>query len=293
MSVNKFAELKDSETGETIAEFIAPPNALSNDDALSHGLYVLSETIIRGLMPDERGGGLGGDFGYGANYENDVFLMHRFCWCESEDCLWCGGSSCLVGYKCDPHRARCYQLRLGALQAQYGERFMPDTYPDSWHVPYGSPNEDAYELAKQELCKELKQDYRFGNEVHCTCGVDVEQKARYDACACDWHVGRGIYRFGKAATAPNFWHKASGLTVEWYKWIGRDMEVNQEVTVETWATIVKECYDSLPQEARDKAKAEREFESTPEYLAEEAAAEKEFRATFITGMRRAYGQQAK
>jgi hypothetical protein len=34
-----------------------------------------------------------GDWGekYGANYENDVFLMHRFCWCDNNDgsCLWC------------------------------------------------------------------------------------------------------------------------------------------------------------------------------------------------------------
>lgn len=28
---------------------------------------------------------------YGTNFENEVFLMHRFCWCDAEDgsCLWC------------------------------------------------------------------------------------------------------------------------------------------------------------------------------------------------------------
>lgn len=26
---------------------------------------------------------------YGTNIENDVFMMHRFCWCESDDCPWC------------------------------------------------------------------------------------------------------------------------------------------------------------------------------------------------------------
>lgn len=34
--------------------------------------------------------GLGGEFGYGADFENDVFMMRRFCWCEKEDCPWCG-----------------------------------------------------------------------------------------------------------------------------------------------------------------------------------------------------------
>ena len=36
-------------------------------------------------------GVLGGEFGYGADYENDTFMMHPFCWCEREDCSWCGG----------------------------------------------------------------------------------------------------------------------------------------------------------------------------------------------------------
>ena len=28
---------------------------------------------------------------YGTDFENDIFLMHHFCWCEKDDgsCLWC------------------------------------------------------------------------------------------------------------------------------------------------------------------------------------------------------------
>lgn len=26
---------------------------------------------------------------YGASFENDVFLMHPYCWCDSETCAWC------------------------------------------------------------------------------------------------------------------------------------------------------------------------------------------------------------
>ena len=33
--------------------------------------------------------GLGGEYGYGVDFENDVFLMKRYCWCEKDDCLWC------------------------------------------------------------------------------------------------------------------------------------------------------------------------------------------------------------
>lgn len=27
---------------------------------------------------------------YGANFENDVFKIHRYCWCEDEECPYCG-----------------------------------------------------------------------------------------------------------------------------------------------------------------------------------------------------------
>jgi len=28
-------------------------------------------------------------YGYGITYENDVFMMHPYCWCEEENCPWC------------------------------------------------------------------------------------------------------------------------------------------------------------------------------------------------------------
>src|SRR5690606_35696842 len=31
---------------------------------------------------------------YGVEYENDVFMIHPFCWCERQDCPWCGGCEC-------------------------------------------------------------------------------------------------------------------------------------------------------------------------------------------------------
>lgn len=29
---------------------------------------------------------------YGTDYENEVFMMHPFCWCEKSDCAWCGSA---------------------------------------------------------------------------------------------------------------------------------------------------------------------------------------------------------
>lgn len=253
MSVNKFATVKNTETGEVIAEMIGPPNAHTSGDAISEGLYALSETIIRGLQPDRDGGGLGGRFGYGANFENDVFMMHPFCWREEDNCLWCGGSGCQVEVSDERHRSGCYQERLQVLRKKFGEQ-AEWTEEKYFHVPYGSPNQKKYEIAKRGLCVEMGQDFKFGNETHCTCGVIDERKARYDACECDWHVGRGLFRFGAATEAPHFWHKPSGLQVRWYKWIGRDMELsNERLSGKEWHRIMLECFQSLPKEARTKA----------------------------------------
>lgn len=139
MSVNKFATIKDAKTGETLIEMIAPPNALTNNDALSEGLYVLSEIIIRGLQPDRDGGGLGGRFGYGADYENDIFMMHPFCWCESKECLWC-----MIwlsnNENCTEEESRDYRdSQIKTIREKYGNwaANLHCGAPHFWHKPSG------------------------------------------------------------------------------------------------------------------------------------------------------------
>ena len=64
-----------------------------SDDEVSAGLRRLTrELAARG----EQGGGglLGGEDGYGVDFENDVFMMHSFCWCERDGCAWCVGCTC-------------------------------------------------------------------------------------------------------------------------------------------------------------------------------------------------------
>lgn len=45
------------------------------------------------------GYGLGGEGGYGVDYENDTFMMHPFCWCDQETCKWCYGNAPNFLYK--------------------------------------------------------------------------------------------------------------------------------------------------------------------------------------------------
>ncbi len=53
------------------------------------------------------------------------------------------------------------------------------------------------------------------------------------------------------AAKPNFLHKASGLEIRWYKYIGRGMTVNRHVCPDCFQDIFAECMNSLlPEEAR-------------------------------------------
>lgn len=61
-------------------EIITPPVA-DETDQLDHGLVTLTEAICQ-ATGEESSFGLGGRFGYGENFENDVFVMRRFYWGE-------------------------------------------------------------------------------------------------------------------------------------------------------------------------------------------------------------------
>lgn len=228
-TAKKFGEARDA-SGNVVAEFIWPGR---DDDALTTGLCLLTQQLIAKGHGEAGGGFFGGTYGYGVSFENGVFLMHPYCWCEQDACPWCGG--CQRDYPQVPHDSACYQTRLDALKQTYGRR---ETW--GWYVEYKGPNYVAYERDKRQLCRELGQDYEGGNEVHCDCGALDEMRRQYDSCDCEWHAGRGPFRFGAAQRAPNFWHKPSGLRVSWYKYIGRDNEVSCHDDV-ALRVVIEDC----------------------------------------------------
>lgn len=153
-------------------EIITPPQA-DETDALCFGLTAITKAISQIDESTVAHGCLGGTYGYGAHYENDVFMMHPYCWCEREDCLWC-----MI-----------------------------------W-------------LSNEKDCTEAEA------EAH-RAAQEKEIAAKY---------GEGI------TSAPNFWHKRSGLAVHWYKWIGRSMEVHNQNGADI-AAVMRECMESLPANA--------------------------------------------
>jgi hypothetical protein len=51
--------------------------------------------------------------------------------------------------------------------------------------------------------------------------------------------------FSGWGSAPNFYHKKSGFGCLWYKWIGRGMVYNKDISTKEWKKIFKECIESI------------------------------------------------
>lgn len=71
-------------------KIILPP---IDDDYLSSALRLLTERIAKTHPESLSHGLLGGEYGYGANYVNKIFIMHPYCWCEQDECGWCSGKN--------------------------------------------------------------------------------------------------------------------------------------------------------------------------------------------------------
>jgi hypothetical protein len=65
----------------------------ASEGRICNDLVDLTEALSN-TGADISSGLLGGEFGYGAYFENDIFMMHPFCWCEGDDCDWCISCDC-------------------------------------------------------------------------------------------------------------------------------------------------------------------------------------------------------
>lgn len=220
------------------------------EDAVSNSLRRLTEKIQDAGLADVGGFGMGGEFGYGAAFENDVFLMHPFCWCEGADCFWCGRScGCESGYGhyLDGREVskKEYETWNKTIQKPLpwdavGRHKQYIRHWDSWKEEHPPPQTPEYTKAEEEFDAYIEErDRRSGTIskalIH-TCG----HKMFYDRKEDVW----GKYAAAPYPTsAPHFWHKPSGARVWWYKWIGRDMIVS--LGSSEWHVLIRECFDSI------------------------------------------------
>lgn len=84
--------VKAHRKGMTMTETVIHLPACS-EDKISADLCWLTEALAT-TGHEISSGLLGGAYGYGSEFENDVFMMHPYCWCERDDCDWCAGCLC-------------------------------------------------------------------------------------------------------------------------------------------------------------------------------------------------------
>jgi len=226
----KFATFVNKETGEILMEAFGPPNARLDGDSLSEAIYALSETLIRGWKPEKRGGFFGGDFGYGVDYENDVFLMHP----DYQD------SKC----KCGHDRAR-RRMEKQHIHSEDCFTSIVQRKLALWPEPCLINCSSRWDLEEKMV---LRLGESFGlqkaNQWDCTCGVDQKRRAWFDEHPHDFRC---------PIVLPQFWYKPTNLKVDWYKYIGRDMEPSSPLNSDQFREIFLTCWESIPEEIRAAA----------------------------------------
>lgn len=203
----------------TIAQavFGCAPQELKADWA-SDALYELSEKLGKMNPDDQAHGFLGGEYGYGQEFENNLFIMRPYYWGDCD----CGYED--VGYYDGKHK-NCYQ------------NHYKEIYPEHYYL-HSKIEQKKVDVAVKKLCKEMGLTYPAGSAVHCTC--DYHKRVE------EWHKQVGFPMGHKetcATVLPNFHHKPTGLKVSWYKYIGRGMSANQEKP-ENWHKLIAECIES-------------------------------------------------
>lgn len=161
---------------------------------------------------------------YGIEFSNQVFETFPYYWGECD----CGfDTKDREWYEANQHSENCYQ---SVLRQRY---ITAGSVPDD--TGWVSPPSGADKI-REALCKEMSLPYPDGSAIHCTC--------RYQADYAKWRKDNN--HSTKCLTVkPNFLHKASGYEVRWYKYIGRGMSANREITRDQWREIFRACQDSL------------------------------------------------
>ena len=188
------------------------------DDYISQTFRQLTEAIHNHKLADASGYGLGGEFGYGVDFENDVFMIHRYCWCDKDNCLWCMSCTC-------PLEARIFHYFVDNNEVSFEEWL--DFYKRNISLSSLDTNREA-----------------ISNQINQRRSESCEE---YPELFCDFCAGKHeVYLLSgqKGVAAPNFWHKKSGFRVWWYKWIGRDNKMYNPNDLNL-KSMFADCFSSL------------------------------------------------
>lgn len=105
-------------------------NDYNTIERIAQALVDLTERLAKQGY-ETSAGLLGGEFGYGAFYEDDTFHMRPYCWCGKDDCMWCAGCLCAR-----PGDDDCEYCKPGERMLAAGG-LAGTGAPNFWHKPSG------------------------------------------------------------------------------------------------------------------------------------------------------------
>lgn len=191
---------------------------LGKDESyVAERLYKLSEMLGKKNPDSQAHGLLGGEWGYGQDFKNEVFEMHPYWWGECT----CGfDESDLSWSEIHLHTTPCFFNRYMAEE----KRLASDV------VSFDKRHDLMTEWAKANGYADAPN----GMAVHCDCGVHEEYAA--------WRNDNNHASDCREAI-PNF--KCGDLEIRWYKYIGRGMSINREVSRAKLRRIFRKCRQSI------------------------------------------------
>jgi len=216
---------------KTILEIITPPTASTN---IELDLVKLTEFLCKKLKL-ESGFGLGGQYGYGVDYKNEVFEMRPYYW---------GDCSCNQVEESfdEEHQPDCYQTLVDNELIEKGWKRKKEGYLSAPVKLTYDQIEKIEDVIRKKYCKKFKLTFPAGCAVHCTCVHDKHFDEWYE----NNKMGRNWHSDNCELELPNFKHLKTGLEIRWYKWIGRDTEFYpDEVSGKEWKKVFKDCIKSI------------------------------------------------
>jgi hypothetical protein len=187
-------------------KIVLPP---VSEDHISGGLAYLTEVLSKTLGLSNIQGILGGSYGYGAEFKNDVFEMHPFYY---GDCT-CGYEELREEFfEAASHEEHCYQSEL--------LRRNPE-----------DPYTGAARLAEE---RGLPMQ---GSAIHCDCSHKEAQAKFFKENPDHFNICKLL--------EPNFRHYGLDYEVSWYKYIGRSMAANKDLDMPQWHNVLEECIASI------------------------------------------------
>lgn len=196
-----------------------------SEGRVAHDLRELTEILVTQHSSGQVGGLLGGEWGYGTEFTNATFELHPYYW---GDCTCTFDEAESDWWDTHEHAAACYQ------QVIRNRGYLD--YDDDAAADMDYRARDAHNKAIIDVvCAEMNLDPEHGYGVHCTCTHDADYAA--------WRAATGHDDAICAMERPNFQHKPTGTTVNWYKYLGRGMEI--DVRGASWRDIFDDCLRSL------------------------------------------------